>query len=72
MQELERLNTNYASIIKIDENIKEKKDLEKIVLCDVQNKIYPNLEKTEAILSICIKTFKKYLSKILTEWILKF
>tara|TARA_X000001036_G_C20559136_1_gene757675 strand:+ start:488 stop:910 length:423 start_codon:yes stop_codon:yes gene_type:complete len=36
----------YASIIKIDENIKEKKDLEKIVLCDVQNKIYPNLEKT--------------------------
>ena len=36
----------YASIIKIDENIKEKKDLEKIVLCDVQNKIYPNLEKS--------------------------
>ena len=36
----------YTSIIKIDENIKEKKDLEKIVLCDVQNKIYPNLEKT--------------------------
>tara|TARA_B100000767_G_scaffold173498_1_gene162341 strand:- start:197 stop:619 length:423 start_codon:yes stop_codon:yes gene_type:complete len=36
----------YASIIKIDENIKDKKDLEKIVLCDVQNKIYPNLKKT--------------------------
>ena len=36
----------YASIIKIDEGIKEKKDLEKIILCDVQNKIYPNLEKT--------------------------
>ena len=35
----------YASIIKIDESIKEKKDLEKIILCDVQNKIYPNLEK---------------------------
>ena len=26
--------------------IKNKKDLEKIVLCDVQNIIYPNLEKT--------------------------
>jgi len=35
----------YASIIKIDDEIKEKKDLEKIILCDVQNKIYPKLEK---------------------------
>ena len=35
----------YASIVKIDEEIKDKKDLEKILLCDVQNKIYPNLEK---------------------------
>jgi preprotein translocase subunit SecB len=36
----------YASIIRVDEAVKEKKDLEKIILCDVQNKIYPNLEKT--------------------------
>ena len=36
----------YATIIKIDEDIKEKKDLEKIILCDVQNKIYPNIEKS--------------------------
>ena len=36
----------YASIVKIDEKIKDKKDLEKILLCDVQNKIYPNLERT--------------------------
>jgi preprotein translocase subunit SecB len=35
----------YASVIKIDDEIKEKKDLEKIILCDVQNKIYPKLEK---------------------------
>ena len=35
----------YATIIKAEEEIKEKKDLEKIILCDVQNKIYPNLEK---------------------------
>ena len=35
----------YASIVKIEENIKEKKDLEKIILCDVQNEIYPNIEK---------------------------
>ena len=35
----------YVSIIKINENIKEKKELEKIILCDVQNKIYPDLEK---------------------------
>ena len=36
----------YASIVKIDESLKDKKELEKIILCDVQNKIYPNLEKT--------------------------
>tara|TARA_B100001057_G_scaffold476656_1_gene544936 strand:- start:549 stop:977 length:429 start_codon:yes stop_codon:yes gene_type:complete len=36
----------YATVIKIDENIKEKKDLEKIVLCDVPNAIYPDLEKS--------------------------
>ena len=34
----------YASIIKISEEVK-KEDLKKILLCDVQNKIYPNLEK---------------------------
>ena len=36
----------YTSIVKIIEDIKDKKDLEKIILCDVQNEIYPNLEKT--------------------------
>ena len=35
----------YSTIIKIDEEIKDKKELEKIILCDVQVKIYPNLEK---------------------------
>ena len=35
----------YTAVVRINENIKEKKDLEKIILCDVQNKIYPNLEK---------------------------
>ena len=36
----------FATIVKINESVKEKKELEKIILCDVQNKIYPNLEKT--------------------------
>ena len=35
----------YATIIQVDEKVKEKKEIEKIVLCDVQNKIYDNLEK---------------------------
>tara|TARA_Y100001970_G_C14220797_1_gene852568 strand:- start:1816 stop:2238 length:423 start_codon:yes stop_codon:yes gene_type:complete len=35
----------YASIVKIGEDIKEKKDLQKIILCDVQNEIFPELEK---------------------------
>ena len=43
----------YSDVNEIIENArkylsyeKDKKDLEKIILCDVQNKIYPNLEKT--------------------------
>ena len=35
----------YASIVKIEENVKDKKDLQKIILCDIQNDIYPKLEK---------------------------
>ena len=35
----------YTSIVDIDSSVKDKKDIEKIVLCDVQNKIYNNLEK---------------------------
>ena len=35
----------YASLIKIDEDIKEKEELEKIILCDVQKQIKPNIEK---------------------------
>ena len=37
---------NYSTIIKISEQIKDKKILEKIILCDVQNEIYPELEKS--------------------------
>ena len=36
---------NYASIIKIDEEIKDRKVIERIILCDVQKEIYPSLEK---------------------------
>jgi len=36
----------FVTIIKINEDITEKKELEKIILCDVQTKIYPDLEKT--------------------------
>ena len=35
----------YASLIKIDEDIKERKEFEKIILCDVQKQIKPNIEK---------------------------
>ena len=37
---------NYSTIIKVDDEIKEKKDLEKIILCDVQIEIYSDLEKS--------------------------
>ena len=37
---------NFATIIKINEEVKEKVDLEKIILCDAQIEIYPDLEKS--------------------------
>ena len=37
---------NYSTIIEIDDEIKEKNDLERIILCDVQIDIYPELEKS--------------------------
>ena len=36
----------YVSIVRISDEIKDKKSLEKIILCDVQNDIYPDLEKS--------------------------
>ena len=35
----------YTSVVKINEKVSDKKEMEKIILCDVQNKIYPTLEK---------------------------
>tara|TARA_B110001450_G_C17237997_1_gene326260 strand:- start:5 stop:430 length:426 start_codon:yes stop_codon:yes gene_type:complete len=36
----------YASIVKLEEEIKDKNDLQKILLCDVQKEVYPQLEKS--------------------------
>ena len=35
----------FATIIKVDNDVKNKKDLERIILCDTQIEIYPDLEK---------------------------
>ena len=37
---------NYSTIVKIEDDVKEKKELEKILLCDVQIEIYPELERS--------------------------
>ncbi len=36
----------YSTIVKINDKIEDKRELEKIILCDAQIKIYPNLEKS--------------------------
>ena len=36
----------YITIVKLDENVKEKKEIEKILLCEVQKDIQPKLEKS--------------------------
>ena len=35
----------YTSVVRIEDVVKEKKDLQKIVLCDVPTEIYTNIEK---------------------------
>ena len=35
----------YSTIIKLNNEIKDKKELEKIILCDVQTEVYPDIEK---------------------------
>ena len=35
----------YTTVIKLNEEIKDKKILQKMILCDVQKEIYPELEK---------------------------
>ena len=35
----------FSTIIKVNDDVKEKKELEKIILCEVPEKIYPDLEK---------------------------
>ena len=36
----------YTTVIKVDEKIVEKEDLQKIILCEVPTKIYPDLENS--------------------------
>ncbi len=36
----------FSTIVKINDEVKEKKELEKIILCDVQTQIYSDLEKS--------------------------
>ena len=40
----------YSTVIKLDKEIKDKNILQKIVLCDVQKEVYPEMEK--ALLSL--------------------
>ena len=35
----------YAVVTKINENVSDKKELEKIILCEIPNLVYPDLEK---------------------------
>ena len=42
----------YTSVVQVDENLRDKKILEKIILVEVQKEIYPGLEK------ILIRTIK--------------
>ena len=36
----------FSTIVKVDDDVTDKKELEKIILSDVQTEIYPDLEKS--------------------------
>jgi len=36
----------YTTIIQVNDDVQTKNELEKIILCDAQEKIYPNLQKS--------------------------
>ena len=44
-QKKSHFEMTYTSIVKIDEKVKNEKELKKILLCDVQNKISSNMQK---------------------------
>ena len=44
-QKKSHFEMTYASIVRIDEKVKNEKELKKILLCDVQNKISSNMQK---------------------------
>jgi preprotein translocase subunit SecB len=45
IQKKAHFEITYTSIVKVDERVSDKKEMEKIILCDVPNKIYPDLER---------------------------
>jgi preprotein translocase subunit SecB len=45
IQKKSHFEITYASIVKVNKEVTDKKEMEKIILCDVPNKIYPNLER---------------------------
>ena len=45
-QKKSHFEITFSTIVKVDDGVQEKKELEKIILCDVQTKIYPDLEKS--------------------------
>ncbi len=39
------IEITYAVIVRIEDSVKEKKELEKIVICEIPNQVYPKIEK---------------------------
>ena len=46
VQKKSHFEIKFSTIVKIEEDIKEKSELEKILLCDVQEEISPEIEKS--------------------------
>jgi len=38
------IEITYAVIVKVDDNVNEKKELERIIICEIPNQVYPKIE----------------------------
>ena len=38
------IEITYAVIVRVDDNVNEKKELERIIICEIPNQVYPKIE----------------------------
>ena len=65
------IEITYAVIVRIEDSCKEKKELERIVICEIPNQVYPKIEKLfktpEILISILNDLLLNHLAPLLSK-----